>query len=122
MKRILCIIILAIAFAYTVETECAQTMQSQGNIDIGWYNFVFQRLGAFNGKGSRQGYDLAVYYFAVASAAGSAEAAYIVGYMYYEGLGVEPNFDLALEQFNLASERGNKSAAKMLNKINEEME
>ena len=70
----------------------------------------------------KQDYDLAVRYFATASAAGDAKAAYMVGVIYYEGLGVEPNFDLALEQFNLASERGNKSAAKMLKKINEEME
>lgn len=49
--------------------------------------------------------------------AGSSEAQYVVGYMYYKGENVEKNFDEAMKWFYAASYAGHKQSVKIINEF-----
>ena len=114
-KLILFLYLLLYCFGNAQQTNLAETQKlaEQGNATA-QYN-----LGTTyaNGKGAKQSYSKAVYWYTKAAEQGNANAQNNLGVAYHNGNGVEQDKNKAIYWFRKACENFNDDACENLNRI-----
>ena len=116
MKRIL---IIMMALLICVTAGMAEG-EHKGDRDNGSINLLIEGIACMKGDGVKQDYDAAMQRFLVADKAENKKAAWYVGLMYEQGLGVEQDMDRVISLYKEAAENGSEDSAAALERLNAE--